>query len=230
MQVSRNDKLITKRNKYAGYATLAGLICAIGALAGFFFLQQNILVWTVGIILSLLFSAYGNYAMRRWGRPPRPDQVIEKELKGLDDKYHLYAWNLPVPYVLLSPQGVYAFATRDQGGKITVNGSRWSSKFNAARIFFAFAQEGLGNPGAEAADQAGRLEKWIKTKMPEMQGSVQPVVLFLANNVQLTISEPAVPVMQVEGLKKWLRGTGKGTTLKNAEYRALEQLFESAVS
>jgi hypothetical protein len=230
MQVSRNDKLITRRNKYAGYATLAGLTCAIGALAGFFFLQQNILIWTVGIILSLLFSAYGNYAMRRWGRPPRPDQIIEKELKGLDDKYHLYAWNLPVPYVLLSPQGVYAFATRDQGGKVTVNGSRWSSKFNVARIFFAFAQEGLGNPGAEAADQAGRLEKWIKTKSPEMQASVQPVVLFLADNVQLTISEPAVPVMQVEGLKKWLRGTGKSTTLKNADYRALEQLFESAAS
>ena len=111
MRVSRNGKLIIRRNKYAGYATLAGLICAIGVLAGFFFLQQNILVWTVGIILSLLFSAYGNYSMRRWGRPPRPDQIIEKELKGLDDKYHFYAWSLPTPYVLLSPQGVYAFAT-----------------------------------------------------------------------------------------------------------------------
>ena len=89
----------------------------MGALAGFFFLQQNILVWTVGIILSLLFSAYGNYSMRRWGRPPRPDQIIEKELKGLDDKYHFYAWSLPVPYVLLSPQGVYAFATRTRAAK-----------------------------------------------------------------------------------------------------------------
>ena len=168
--------------------------------------------------------------MRRWGRPPRPDQIIEKELKGLDDKYHFYAWSLPVPYVLLSPQGVYAFATRDQGGKVSVEGSRWSSKFNAARIFFAFAQEGLGNPGAEAAEMAGRLEKWIKTKAPEMEAPVQPAVLFLADNVQLTINEPAVPVMQVEGLKKWLRGTGKGASLKNAEYRVLEQLFDGTTS
>jgi hypothetical protein len=230
MQVTRNEKLISTRNKYAGYATLAGLVCAIGALAGFFFLQQNILVWTVGIILSLIFSAYGNYAMRRWGRPPRPDQIIERELKGLDDKYHLYAWNLPVPYVLLSPQGLYVFATRDQGGKITVNGTRWSSKFSASRIFFALAQEGLGNPGNEATQMAGRLETWIKTKAPEMQAPVQPVVLFLASNAQLTINEPAVPVMQVEGLKKWLRGPGKGASLKNADYRALEQLFGNTAS
>jgi hypothetical protein len=230
MQVTRNDKLISTRNKYAGYATLAGLVCAIGALAGFFFLQQNILVWTVGIILSLIFSAYGNYAMRRWGRPPRPDQIIERELKGLDDKYHLYAWNLAVPYVLLSPQGLYVFATRDQGGKITVKGTRWSSKFSVSRVFLALAQEGLGNPGNEAVQMAGRLENWIKTKAPELQASVQPAVLFLAPNVQLTIDEPAVPVMQVEGLKKWLRGTGKGASLKNADYRALERLFESTVS
>ncbi len=230
MRVSRNDNLIARRNKYAGYATLAGLLCAIGALAGFFFLQQNILIWTVGIILSLLFSAYGNYAMRRWGRPPRPDQIIEKELKGLDDKFHLYAWDLPVPYVLLSPQGVYTFVTRDQGGKITVNGSRWSSKFNVARVFFAFAQEGLGNPGAEAANQAAKLETWIKAKMPEAQLSVEPVVLFLANNVELNINEPAVPVLQVDGLKKWLRGAGKRASLRNADYRALEQLFDGAPS
>ena len=59
---------------------------------------------------------------------------------------------------------------------------------------------------------------------------MQPAVLFLASNVQLTINEPVVPVMQVEGLKKWLRGTGKGASLKNAEYRALEQLFDGTTS
>jgi hypothetical protein len=230
MKITRNDKYITRRNKIGSYATLAGLVCAIGALAGFFLLQQNILIWTVGIVLSLAFSSYGNYSMRRWGRPPRPDQTIETELKGFDDRYHFYAWNLPVPYVLLSPQGVYAFVTRDQTGKISVDGARWRSKFSAGRIFFAFAQEGLGNPSAEASDAAARLQKWIKEHAPDIQANVQPVVVFTTEKAELSINEPAVPVLLAPNLKKWLRGAGKGTNLKSPDYKALEDLFDGATA
>jgi len=36
-----------------------------------------------------------------------------------------------------------------------------------------------------------------------------------------------VPVLEPKNLKKWLRGAGKGDTLKAAELRALEQIFDA---
>jgi hypothetical protein len=151
--------------------------------------------------------------------------VIETALKGFDDRYHLYSWSLPAPLVLLSPQGVYNFVTRDQAGEITVNGSQWRSKFTIGRALLAFAQEGLGNPTNEALEGAGRLESWIKTELPDLPVEVQSAVVFINAKAQLQINEPAVPVMDAASLKKWLRGSGKGANLKSADYKALETLF-----
>ena len=146
-------------------------------------------------------------------------------MKGFDDRYHLYSWSLPAPSVLLSPQGVYSFVTRDQSGEITVNGSQWRSKFNLGRVLLAFAQEGMGNPTNEALEGAGRLGSWIKAELPDVSIEIQPAIVFINAKAQLQVNEPTVPVMDAASLKKWLRGTGKGANLKSADYKALETLF-----
>ena len=40
--------------------------------------------------LGFLLAQYGNYNLRRYGRSPRPDQILEESMKGFDDRYHLY--------------------------------------------------------------------------------------------------------------------------------------------
>jgi len=185
-------------------------------------------VWIpmVALVLGFVLAQVGNYHLRRWGRSPRPDQVLEEGMKGFDDRYHLYAWTLPVPYVLLSPQGVYTFTTRDQTGQVSVTGANWRTKFGLGRVLAMFAQEGLGNPSAEAQMQAARLSQWIKSRLLETAIDVQPAVVFIDPRVQLQVNEPAVPVLEPKGMKKWLRGSGKGQYLKTAEFRALEDLFD----
>jgi hypothetical protein len=182
-------------------------------------------VFLIALVAGFLLAQFGNYNLRRWGRSPRPDQVIEIALKGFDDRYHLYSWSLPAPLVLLSPQGVYSFVARDQAGVITVSGSQWRSKFSLGRALLAFAQEGLGNPTNEALEGVSRLGSWIKTDLPDVLVEVQPAVVFINAKAQLEINEPTVPVMDAASLKKWLRGAGKGANLKSADYKALEALF-----
>ena len=226
MQVTTNEKYIRRRSKLGTYASLGGLgVLVAGFVASF---QQN-LIWVslIAIVLGFILAQYGNYSLRRWGRSPRPDEIIEAALKGFDDRFHYYAWSLPMPYVLLSPQGVYIFIVRDQSGQITVNGSQWKSKFNISKLLMAFASEGLGNPTSEAQDNAGRLATWIKGKLPNFAGTVQPVIVFTDPRAQLQISEPIVPVMEPKELKKWLRGAGKGDFLKTAEFKALEQILSA---
>lgn len=229
MRISSNDKLIRRRSKIGLYSSLAGMgVLVLGLIFSF---QPNYLwVSLLAVIVGFFLAQYGNYHLRRWGRSPRPDQVIALSLKGFDDRYHYYAWSLPAPYVLLTPHGVYSFVTRDQPGVISVHGSRWQSKFNVWRLLTFFGQEGLGNPTEEALAVAGHLSSWIRKNLPDITVDVQPVVLFIDERVQLSVTEPTVPVMEARNLKKWLRGSGKGEGLKSSEYKAIEELFDANVA
>jgi len=226
MQISTNERLIKKRSRLGTYASLGGLaVLVVGMIASF--RPQYIWVSFVAIILGFALAQYGNYSLRRWARRPRPDQALANALKGFDDRYHFYAWSLPAPYVLLGPQGIYSFTTRDQTGQISVTGSQWRNKLTVGRVLQLFAQEGLGNPTSESQEYAERMTSWIGAALPEVSAEVTPVIVFIDERAQLTITEPAVPVLEPKGLKKWLRGAGKGRTISSADLKALEELFNS---
>lgn len=227
MRVTTNTKLIKRRAKLGTYASLGGIAVLAGGMVASF---QPQYVWLslVALIAGFLLAQFGNYNLRRYGRSPRPDQILEESMKGFDDRYHLYAWSLMAPFVLLTPQGLYTFTTRDQTGKVTVNGSQWRSPFSLGRALMVFSQEGMGNPTQDAQTTAAKLTEWVRSKLPDSTVSAQPVIVFLDPRVQLEITDPVVPVLDAKGIKKWMRGGGKGDTLKTGEYRALENLLDEA--
>jgi hypothetical protein len=89
-----------------------------------------------------------------------------------------------------------------------------------------FSQEGMGNPTQEAQANAAKMTEWIRGKLPESTVTAQPTIIFTDPRAQLDITDPLVPVLDAKGIKKWLRGGGKGVNLKTADYRALETLFD----
>lgn len=227
MRVTTNSQLIKRRSRIGMIASLAGIAALAGGMVTSIVRPTLIWVPLVALVIGFLLAQVGNYHLRRWGRSPRPDQVLEAALKGFDDRYHLYAWTLPVPFALIGPQGVYTLTTRDQKGQVSVNGSTWRTRFSIGQLFATFAQEGLGNPTAEAQGHAGRLHEWIAGQLPELKIDVQPIVVFTDERVQLQVTDPIVPVTEHRGLKKWLRGGGKGSGLKASELKALEELFDA---
>ncbi len=229
MRVTTNTKLVKRRSRLGTYASLGGIaVLGLGMFASF----QPRFVWVsmLALIAGFALAQYGNYNLRRYGRSPRPDQIIEESLKGFDDRYHLYSWSLPAPFVLLTPQGLYTFLTRDQTGKISVNGAQWKSKFSLGRLLMAFSQEGMGNPTQEAQANAAKLTEWIRGKLPDSTVTAQPAIIFIDPRADLQINEPVVPVLDTKGVKKWLRGGGKGENIKTPEYRALEALFDEVAA
>jgi hypothetical protein len=226
MRVTTNQKLIKRRGRLGMIASLSGIaVLALGMFASF--RQQIAWVSLIALVVGFLLAQVGSYNLRRWGRSPRPDEVLEEGMKGFDDRYHLYAWTLPVPYVLLSPQGIYTLTTRDQTGQVSVTGSTWKSKFTLGRLLSIFAQEGLGNPTADAQGQAAKLGAWIKGKLPDINVEVQPAIVFIDPRAQLAVDAPTVAVLDPKGIKKWLRGGGKTQNLRSADLRALETLFDA---
>lgn len=224
MRVTTNTRMITRRAKFGTWASLGGIAVLAGGMVASF---QPRFVWVslVALVAGFLLAQYGNYNLRRYGRSPRPDEIVAESFKGFDDRYHLYSWTLPAPFVLLTPQGLYSFVTRDQNGQITNNGSQWKTGFSLSRALLMFSQEGLGNPTQDAQDRAAKLTEWIRAKLPESTVVAQPAILFTDPRAQLNVTDPTVPVLEPKGVKKWLR-SGKPEFIKNAEYRQLEALFD----
>ncbi len=229
MRVTTNPQLIRRRNRLGTYTSLAGIAVLMSGM--FFAFQRNqSAVWVslVALIAGFALAQVGTYNLRRWGRSPRPDEILAQELKGFDDRYHLYTWTLPVPYVLLTPQGLYNFTTRDQTGEIAVRGANWRSKASLSKILTFFGSEGLGNPTIEAQAQADKLRTWLKSKLPGAAAEVMPVVVFIDPRVKLEVAEPTVPVLDAKNVKKWLRGGGKGqAALSPADFKAIEELLDA---
>ena len=117
------------------------------------FLQQY-WMWIsfVSLPIGFIFASVGSYyinrfARRRWKGTKtlaRPDELLERSLKGFDNKYGYFAWSLPAHYLLAGPCGVIIFAARSDKGRVTVEGENWREPFSLGRIFTVFAREGLG--------------------------------------------------------------------------------------
>ncbi len=172
MKSYKNVKEIRRKETLGRRLSLSGLgVLFVGLLASFVptwlppgqpaanpfnqFLQQN---WTwisfaalpIGFILASVGSYYINrFARRRWPgikSIARPDELLERSMKGFDDKYAYFAHSLPANYVVSGPCGVLVFAVRSDRSRANVQGDNWKEPFTIGRFFTLFAREGLGDP------------------------------------------------------------------------------------
>ena len=119
MNINRNDSLI-KRNARIGQVTM---FVALAVLAGGMFVsfqypeQAN---WSfVALLLGFILSQVGIYYSNRYSRKPRPDEMIDTALKGLDKKFAIYHYISPATHLLVGPSGVWVLLPYYQRGVIT---------------------------------------------------------------------------------------------------------------
>ncbi|MEZ4620719.1 MAG: hypothetical protein R2867_35135 [Caldilineaceae bacterium] len=172
MKIYRNTNEIKRKEKVGRRFSLSGLaILFIGMMASFVptwyppgteapnaivgFAQQY---WALASFIALpagfIFASIGSYfinrfAARRWPNSKttaRPDEVVERSMKGFDDKYAYFSHGLPSQYVVSGPCGVLLFAVRGDRVNVIGSGDRWREPFRIGRFFTVFAREGLGNP------------------------------------------------------------------------------------
>lgn len=264
MKIYRNLAEIKRKERLGRRITLGGLaILFVGLLSSFtpnWFppdeVPANALIgfvqsyWAyisfgslaLGFLASNLGSYYINrFAPRRWpdsNRIARPDELVEQNLKGFDDKYSLFLWSLPdAPYVLTGPTGIQVFVVRGDKGQVNVSGDRWREPFSIGRMFTAFTREGLGNPGREVEETKQKIRELLQEgeangKLSAQAGEVpiEGAVVFVNPAVNLNLENPSVPVTPVGQLKKLVRSK-KGQQLSGNDLRGLtDYLVEVSVT
>jgi hypothetical protein len=227
VKVVRNDRYIQTRSKIGRYASLGGLAVLAGGLLTSFLGQQRpelITLSFVCLLIGFVLSQVGIYYGNRFVRPDRPDEALTKALKGLDDRFILYHYQLPTPHVLLAPEACYVFAVYTQSGRVAARGDRWRQSLGWRWLFAWLGQEGLGNPTKAAEFEAESLRRYLAKKLPDVDVPLTPVIVFSHPTVELDVADTSVPVVHVKKLKDWLR-SAKNQGLTSGVRAELVKLF-----
>lgn len=149
------------------------------------------LVLPVGLISTLVSVRMTNL----WIRRPRPEDVIQEGLKGINKRSVLYNYfHFPARHVLVMPTGVFAFVTRYQDGFYINRGDQWFSPGGPMRwLLRFFRRDDVGNPTEEALRAARHVQQMLKSSGQEI--TVQPLILFVDPRARLQLEDPAVPVL-----------------------------------
>lgn len=213
MKVIRNEKYVQRRGKIGRYASLAALIVLLIGMLISFFRPEFIIVSFVCLLVGLVLSQVGIYYGNRFTRIDRPDEVLSRSLKGLDDRYALYHYKTPTPHVLVGPDACYVLSVQMQGGKVSAQGSRWKQSLGWKWLFAWMGQESIGNPAKSAQIEVESLEHFLDKQLPGVDVPVRPVVVFSHPDVELNVADTVVPVVHAKQLKDWVRTESKGEKL-----------------
>ncbi len=269
MKTYRNLEEIQHKEQRGRRLSMIGLgILMVGLLASFVptwlppdepattpltqFLQQY-WMWIsfVSLPIGFIFASVGSYyinrfARRRWKGTKtlaRPDELLERSLKGFDNKYGYFAWSLPAHYLLAGPCGVIVFAARSDKGRVTVEGENWREPFSLGRIFTVFAREGLGNPAKEVNEQAEKVRAILSACRPSEEAAsagveagaladipITGAAVFLNPEVRLAVDNPSMPVLRTDQVKEYVRRQAREVKLPADTVRALTECLEQAAT
>ncbi len=221
MRIVINHKIIRRNKRIGQYTTIGALaILAIGFIIS---LQTNIsssqyIYSLLALIGGFILSQVGIYFGNRWGRSPRPDEVLAAGLKGLEDKYTLYSYMTAVPHLLVGPAGIWVLSTYTQQGLITYDPEKkkWHQR-GGNFILKAFGQESLGRPDQDTYSLVQDFQKFLTKEMdiPNLPAP-QVAMVFLTDPKKVSIVAPdsPIPIMNIEKLKDFIRRQAKENTIR----------------
>ncbi len=211
MKIVSNTKLI-KRNKKIGQTLTIGALIVLAIGLYYSFTQPEQITITFGALLfGFLMTQIGIYFGNRWGRSPRPDELLTSGLKGLEDKYTLYHYTTDIPHALIGPAGIIALIPISVGGTIIYDENRNRFRQKGGNLYLKiFGQEGLGRPELDAQYTTNDLQKFLKKKFPDLEiPEIQPILVFTNPKAKLETSDAPIPALSLEKLKDFIRKRGK---------------------
>jgi len=212
MKIVRNDKRVQRNARIGSIITLASL-GTLGTGMYITFARPELFSLSIGALLvGFILSQIGIAYTNRWGRKPRPDQVLDQALKGLDKNYTLFHFHTPAAHVLVGPAGIWTLIPKHQRGTITYTKNRWRQKGGGFFLAYLklFAQEGIGRPDLEISSDIEVLGKYLKKKLPDTElPDIQSVLVFFHPEVELLTDEAPAPTLFDKKLKDFIRKAAK---------------------
>ena len=188
-----------KRNATIGsIITIVSLAALGGGMYITFSKPELIYLSILALVVGFVLSQVGIYYTTRWGRKPRPDELLDQALKGLDKRYAIYHYSTPAAHLLVGPAGIWTLFPKHQRGTITYQKNRWRQKGGGIMQGYLrlFAQEGIGRPGLEIESDISRLDKFFQKKFPQMEPpGLNASLVFFHPDVVLDVDDAPNPTL-----------------------------------
>jgi hypothetical protein len=217
MKTVKNEKLI-KRNAKIGQYTSMGSLVVLGIGLYITFKYPDKFAFSLGaLLIGFFLSQVGINFTNRWGRNPRPDDIIDKSLKGIGREFTIYHYVTKVPHLLVGPAGIWTIIPFFQGGTVVYEKSRWRARGGGFLQSYMrlFGQENLGRPDLESQAEIETAKRYLKRILPEVTEipDVGAILLFANPKVELSVNDAPVPALLPKDLKDFLREKGKEKVL-----------------
>jgi hypothetical protein len=221
MKIIRNEKLI-KRNAIIGQLTSLLSLAILGGGMYVSFKRPELFTVSVGaLLIGFLMSQVGIYFGNRWGRSPRPDEILDEGLKGLPDTFTFYHYATPAANLLVGPAGVWVVEPYHQRGEIVYTGKRWKIKGGgfAQSYMRIFGQENVSRPDLDAGAEAERVKRLLKKRgvAEEQIPPILGVLVFTSELADVHADDAPVPTLHVKKLKGFMRKQIKESPLTPKE-------------
>ncbi|MCS6906610.1 MAG: nuclease-related domain-containing protein [Anaerolineales bacterium] len=217
---------VARRARFANVASLSGLLALLASTLLPYFLPRTQLVASLLLLVGLFTAMVGIYYANRWVRKPRPEAVLDAELKGLSHSYRLYHYlHKAADHLLLSPFGVTVLETVNLEGRFVYRNGRWREYMKLGRALRYIVEEHLGDPIKAALSSQAFLQRELREKIEGGEEiPVSAVVVFTHPRCVLELlEETPIPVVKAAQLKRVL--PQKGTKLSESLYQRLVVYF-----
>jgi hypothetical protein len=233
VHILNNEKLIKTRTSWSSRLMLAGFGLILGSAVLTFLNPTNpsyILPAYAALFGGFIVFNMGASSGAKWRLLPRPDQALARTLKGLDHRHRLYNYLLPAEHVLLTPTGLALFQVRRMAGVISCTGAKWYHKKSIlSRLRFS-AEEQVGDPTRDAQQDVVLMRQFLDKNLNNADlVPVNSLILFTHPNVQLTVTDPTIPVLTAKDAKDYIRReVAEGAKLDQDTYDVLADIFDEA--
>ncbi|OJX41397.1 MAG: hypothetical protein BGO78_01305 [Chloroflexi bacterium 44-23] len=217
MKIVIDQKMVSRYGKIGSILRWVSIgFLALGVYAIFtpaIFNNQNLVSLYFGaMILGVIASSVSNQLTTRYGRSPRPDEMLDKSLKGLDDKFTLYHYEFSVPHLLVGQTGLWSLIPTYADGKIIYdeNKKTWIRKGGSFMNRF-LSREPFTRPDREIANQKKDLVKFLKSKGISEEFSLQGALVLLNKNATIEgkVENEEIFILPLDKLKEKIRKGAK---------------------
>jgi len=138
------------------------------------------IIMLVGVILSSISS----YFTTRFGKSPRPDELIDKSFKGLDDRFHIFHYKGSIPHLLVNPAGVWSITPTFIDGEIIYNEKKenWEHKKNSLLNRF-LSKEYFPNPVSELKSSQKEFKKFLTSNHIDQDLEIKSLIILMNKNI-----------------------------------------------
>lgn len=223
MRIVRNNGYIKRRKRAGKMIVGLGLFALIGSWVITLLYPTLFLVATLGLAVGFIFFNGGMQQLSRWSRRPRNDEVIDADLARLNDRYAIVHFP-DVPgrrpdHVLIMPNGILALTSREVTGSVKVKERTWRKLGNPLTRMLLLGGPQLGNPTIENEEQVKALNAYLASK--QLPGEATGAVVFVADNVEVDIENPTLPILHASELQDYVRQLSQEATTTSKEREEL---------